>query len=101
MDKKEEMPPSLLKGLSFVTTAYNMRVRKDIIDNMKEELKKFILFEIEDIKEQLYKEIKEEIRQQVQKEIKEIKEQIQKEIKEQIQKEIKESCDCDYIQIEK
>ncbi len=91
MDKKEEMPPSLLKGLSFVTTAYNMRVRKDIIDNMKDDLKKFILSEIEEIRQQL---------------INEIREQVQNEIREQVQNEIRErknneSCDCEYIQIEK
>lgn len=69
MDMKEEnKPPSMLKGLSLMTTAYNMRARKDI----KEEIYKQLEIEFE---KKLEKQ-KTEIYEYFNKELQKIKDQI-------------------------
>ena len=98
MDKKEEnVPPSLLKGLSFMTTAYNMRIRNEIKNELKNELKN-------DYKEQLKIELENELKKQLQKNIQEEIQKMKKELYQYIDYEIKKHGENheiihDYIKI--
>jgi hypothetical protein len=80
MDKKEEnIPPSLLKGLSFMTTAYNMRIRNEIKQDLKQELN-LEQFKSE-LKLELEKDLKEQLKIELQKMKKEVYQYIDYEIK--------------------